>query len=219
MTITEATEEVTQATEKIFIHGMPITYTPDDGLHYLAIYDEIFSTLYDKHTITLAADGASLVVQGSNIKPNRSLTDEEMVSYLTEQLLESSNKVEQLRNTIVLLEQDAETISTYLLQEATNRGWCQDYNNFCETVNSKLSLSALEPSESEYEVSGKLTATASVGDTQVTVECDFTVTVTATSQDHADSIVNDDPQAFFDPEHEAVSAIRAGWDSYDVELN
>ena len=53
-TFTVATEETptTQATEKLFIHGMPITYTVADLMPQLATYDEPFSTWSDKHTIT-----------------------------------------------------------------------------------------------------------------------------------------------------------------------
>jgi hypothetical protein len=201
-------EEVTQAKEKLFIHGMPITYTVALLTPQQATYDELFSELSDRHTITLLIEGTSLIVNGSEIKPNRSLTDEEMVAYLTEQLFESSNKVEQLRRTVVLLEQDAEIISDDLLEEAVNRGWCQEYNQFCEEVNSKLSMLALQPQESEYEVEVEV---------QAEVNTRYTVFVTASSLESAQSMVDDDPDMFLDPAEVALAAAkRDGWDDVTV---
>jgi hypothetical protein len=220
MTITEATEEVTQAKEKLFIHGMPVTYTPPDGLPKQANYDEGFRFIYsDKHTITLLVDGTSVVVNGSDITPNRSLTDEEMVAHLTEQMFEMGTVIDRQVKTVDTLNSDIDKISTALQQEAENRGWCGEYNTFCAEVNSTLEMSELLPIEEEYNVSGKLTATASIGDTEVTIECSFNVTVTATSQEHADSMVEDDPILYFDPQFEAITAINSGFDSYDVEFN
>lgn len=201
-------EEVTQATEKIFTHGMPITYKVADLIPQQATYDELFSELSNRHTITMLADGTSLIVHGDEITPNRTLTDEEMIAYLTEQLFESSNKVEQLRRTVALLEQDAEIISDDLLEEAVNRGWCHEYNQFCEEVNSKLSMLALQPQESEYEVEVEV---------QAEVNTRYTVYVTASSLESAQAMVDDDPDMFLNPADVALDAAkRDGWDDVTV---
>ena len=201
-------EEITQAKEKLFIHGMPITYTPDDGLPKQAIYDEPFSTLSDRHTITLSVGETSLIVQGNTITPNRSLTDEEMVAYLTEQMFEMGKQVEQFRNTVVFLEQDVDKISSALLEEAVNRGWCEEYNQFCAEVNSTLRMSLLQPQEQEYEVEVEV---------QAEVTTRYTVYVTASSLEDAQFMVNDDPDCFFDPADAALDAAkRDGWDDVTV---
>ena len=212
-TFTAATEETptTQATEKLFIHGMPVTYTPLDGSPKQATYDEGFRSVYaNKHTITLVADGTSVVVNGSDITPNRSLTDEEMVAYLTEQMFEMGATIDRQDGFIKTLHSDIDKISTALKEEAENRGWCGEYNTFCEEVNSTLEMSELQPLEQEYEVEVEVKAEISTR---------YTLMVTASSLENAQSMVEDDPEMFFDPTSAASDAVQNdGWDDYEVSL-
>jgi hypothetical protein len=212
-TFTAATEETptTQATEKLFIHGMPVTYTPLDGSPQQATYDEGFRSVYaNKHTITLVADGTSVVVNGSDITPNRSLTDEEMVAYLTEQMFEMGATIDRQDGFIKTLHSDIDKISTALKEEAENRGWCGEYNTFCEEVNSTLEMSELQPLEQEYEVEVEVKAEISTR---------YTLMVTASSLENAQSMVEDDPEMFFDPADAALDAAKCeGWDDYEVSL-
>jgi pyruvoyl-dependent arginine decarboxylase (PvlArgDC) len=211
-TFTAATEETptTQATEKIYINGMPVTYTPLDGSPQQATYDEPFGSYGNRHNITLLADGASLIVDGSRITPNRSLTDEEMTAYLTEQMFEMGATIDRLYKTITALESDADKISTALAEEADDRGWCGEYNDFCERVNSTLERIALQPLEQEYEVEVEVKAEISTR---------YTLMVTASSLENAQSMVEDDPEMFFDPTSVASDAVQNdGWDDYEVSL-
>lgn len=213
-TFTVVTEETptTQATEKLFIHGMPVTYTPLDGSPQQATYDEGFRSVYaNKHTITLASDGTSVVVNGSDITPNRSLTDVEMVAHLTEQMFEMGTVIDRQDGFIKTLHSDIDKISTALKEEADNRGWCGEYNTFCEEVNSTLEMSELLPIEQEYEVEVEVKAEISTR---------YTVTVTASSLESAQSMVEDDPDMFFDPADAALDAAKTeGWDDYEVSLS
>jgi hypothetical protein len=217
-TFTVATEETptTQATEKLFIHGMPVTYTRESTSSLVevmqATYDEGFRSVYaDKHTITLVADGTSVVVNGSDITPNRSLTDEEMVAHLTEQMFEMGTVIDRQVKTVDTLHSDIDKISTALQQEAENRGWCGEYNTFCEEVNSTLEMSELLLLEEEYEVEVEVKAEVSTR---------YTVTVTASSMENAQAMVEDDPSMFFDPADAALDAAKnEGWDDYEVSLS
>ena len=203
-------EEVTQAKEKLFIHGMPVTYTPLGDSPQQATYDEPFGSYGNRHNITLLADGASLIVNNSDITPDRSLTDEEMTAYLTEQMFEMGATVDRQVKTIATLHNDHDKISTALKEEAENRGWCGEYNTFCEEVNSTLEITELLPLEQEFQVNTRVKAE---------VEVDHITYVTATSQEQADSMVEDDPNMFFDPEEVALDHVKNhGFDSYDVEL-
>lgn len=203
-------EEVTQAKEKLFIHGMPVTYKPLDSLPQQATYDEPFSTWSDKHTISIGDELTSLVVNGSDITPNRSLTDEEMVAHLTEQMFEMGATIDRQVKTIAALHSDHDKISTSLREEAENRGWCGEYNDFCERVNSTLEMSELQPLEQEYEVEVEVKAEISTR---------YTLMVTATSPEAAQSMVEDDPDMFFDPADAALDAAKTeGWDDYEVSL-
>jgi pyruvoyl-dependent arginine decarboxylase (PvlArgDC) len=160
--------------------------------------------------ITLLADGASLIVNNSDITPDRSLTDEEMTAYLTEQMFEMGATVDRQVKTIATLHNDHDKISTALKEEAENRGWCGEYNTFCEEVNSTLEITELLPLEQEFQVNTRVKAE---------VEVDHITYVTATSQEQADSMVEDDPNMFFDPEEVALDHVKNhGFDSYDVEL-
>ena len=213
-TFTVATEETptTQATEKLFIHGIPVTYKPLDGSPQQATYDEGFRYTYiDKHTITLVADGTSVVVNGSDITPNRSLTDVEMVAHLTEQMFEMGATIDRQVKTIATLHNDHDKISTALREEAENRGWCGEYNTFCEEVNSTLEMSELQPLEQEYEVEVEVKAEISTR---------YTVVVTASSLESAQSMVEDDPEMFFDPSDAALDAAKHNaWDDLEVSLS
>jgi hypothetical protein len=203
-------EEVTQAKEKLFIHGMPVTYTPLDDSPQQATYDEPFGSYGNRHNITLLADGASLIVNNSDITPDRSLTDEEMTAYLTEQMFEMGATIDRQYKTIMTLESDADKISTALAEEADNRGWCGEYNDFCERVNLTLERTALQPLEQEYEVEVEVKAEISTR---------YTLMVTASSLENAQSMVEDDPEMFFDPTSAASDAVRNdGWDDYEVSL-
>jgi hypothetical protein len=203
-------EEVTQAKEKLFIHGMPVTYTPLNDSPQQATYDEPWGSYANKHMITLLADGASLIVNNSDITPDRSLTDEEMTAYLTEQMFEMGATVDRLHKTITALESDADKISTALAEEAENRDWCGEYNDFCERVNSTLERIALQPLEQEYEIEVEIKAEISTR---------YILMVTASSLENAQSMVEDDPETFFDPTSVASDAVQnEGWDDYEVSL-
>lgn len=212
-TFTVVTEETptTQATEKLFIHGMPVTYKPLDGSPQQATYDEPFSTWSNKHTISIGDELTSLVVNGSDITPNRSLTDEEMVANLTEQMFEMGATIDRQVKTIATLHNDHDKISTALREEAENRGWCGEYNTFCEEVNSTLEMSELQFLEQEYEVEVEVKAEISTR---------YTLMVTASSIENAQSMVEDDPNMFFDPADVALDAAKTeGWDDYEVSLS
>lgn len=63
---------------------------------------------------------------------------------------------------------DFNIVSNALLEEAEERDWCSDYNEFVERVNEHLNIMQLETMEKEYEVEVELTRTQSVT-TYVTV--------------------------------------------------
>lgn len=206
--ITEETPapEVTQATEKLFIADLPIIYKPLDQDPTRATYNYPY-TMRDRHAITLT-DGKHITATGDEITPSRSLTDEEMIAYLNEQLYLANDEAQTYKKWHVDLRSDLDDITEALRQEAENRGWCSEYNDFCDEVNSKLKHAHLTPLEQEYEVEVEITAT---------VTTRATLSVMARSQDLAEEMVIDDPDAFFDPSDEALEEVKCnGFDNYDV---
>lgn len=208
--ITEETPapEVTQATEKLFIADLPIIYNPLNTDPTRATYNYPY-TMGDRHSITLT-DGKNITATGDEITPSRSLTDEEMIAYLNEQLYLANDEAQTYKKWHVDLRSDLDDITEALRQEAENRGWCSEYNEFCDEVNSKLKHAQLIPLEQEYEVEVEVTAT---------VTTRATLIVMARSQDLAEEMVIDDPDSFFDPNDEALSEAKmSGFDDYDVSL-
>jgi hypothetical protein len=146
----------------------------------------------------------------SEITPNRSLTDEEMIAYLNQELYAANKEAEMYMKRTNRLISDLGIIAEALRNEAENREWCDEYNEFCDTVNSKTEEHPLIPLEQEYEVEVEVTAT---------VTTRATLSVMARSRDLAEEMVIDDPNCFFDPNDEALSEAKmSGFDDYDVSL-
>ena len=208
--ITEETPapEVTQATEKLFIPDLPITYKVGDSAPIQALY--LSQGSYGKrHYITLG-DIKEVTAHESEITPNRSLTDEEMIAYLNQELYAANKEAEMYMKRTNRLISDLGIIAEALRNEAENREWCDEYNEFCDTVNSKTEEHPLIPLEQEYEVEVEVTAT---------VTTRATLSVMARSRDLAEEMVIDDPNCFFDPNDEALSEAKmSGFDDYDVSL-
>jgi hypothetical protein len=204
-------EVVTQAEEKLFIAGLPIVYKM--GAYQepeLATYNYQYN-YGDRHNITLA-DGKETLARADEITPSRSLTDAEMILYLTEQLYEASLSADSYKKMYHNAVEDIDAISTALSEEAENRGWCSEYNDFCHQVNATLKGGGyLQPLEQEYEVEVEVEATIRVS---------RTVYVMAASQEDAVSMVSDDPECYLDPSEEASEAARSfGWDDIEVTVN
>jgi hypothetical protein len=198
--------EVTQAKERIFIHDLPVTYTTALSPPIQALYQN--PAAYGKrHYITLG-DIKEVVAVDAEITPNRSLNDQEMIMYLTNELYEASKEADIYRERAVRIIADLEVIAEALRDEAESRGWCDDYNEFVSKVSDKTSEHHLLPLEQEYEVEVEVRANVS---TRVTLS------VTARSYEDAQEMVMDDPEAFFDPTHQALEeAQMSGFDDYDV---
>lgn len=101
---------------------------------------------------------------------------------------------------------DFDAVGKALMEEAENRNWCNEYDEFVERVNSNLIRNALPVREQEYEVEieviGSLTTTT-------------TVSVTATSQEAANEMVENDMDSYVDPDEILTDAARNV--SFDIE--
>lgn len=94
----------------------------------------------------------------------------------------SEAEYNKLKNKYELLEKDFTTVSQALRKEAEDREWCSDYNKFVEDVNEHLIVKELELLEREYVVEITFTRTQKV---------ETSITITATSRQEAEDIVND----------------------------
>jgi hypothetical protein len=200
--------EVTQAKERIFIQDLPVTYTGGHVPLLQALY--VSPAAYGKrHYITLG-DIKEVVAADAEIIPNRSLNDQEMIMYLTNELYEASKEADIYRERAVRIIADLEVIAEALRDEAESRGWCDEYNDFVTQVSEKTSEHHLLPLEQEYEVDVEVEAT---------VRTTRTISVLARSLEDAQEMVTEDPETFFDPIEEAIDAARAGgFDDLEVNL-
>lgn len=210
--ITEETPapEVTQATERIFIKGLPVLFEEQDAEPLQATYNYEYG-YGNSHNIILF-DGKERVARTSELTPARPLTDAEMVVYLTEQLYEASKSAESYKKMYHSASDDLDTIATALSEEAESRGWCGEYNDFCQQVNATLKGGGyLQPLEREFEVEVEIEAT---------IRVPRTIYVMASSYDDAVSMVADDPEAYLDPSDTALEVAKAdGWDDIEVNVN
>lgn len=85
-------------------------------------------------------------------------------------------------------ERDIRIIGEALIEEAEERDWCSQFDDFIEKVNNELSVE-LPLRQHEYDVEMLITQTR----TQT-----VTVTVTARNTDEARRLVEDDPSNHFD---------------------
>ena len=113
------------------------------------------------------------------------------------------------------LKQALKIINERLNEEASNRGWCDEFNDILDQVNSRIQNEAdgcfvLEGNTKEYEVQIE---------GEATVRWTHTVTVEANSEDEAIAMVEDNPDAYFDMGDAAEEQISYGngWD--DNEIN
>lgn len=105
---------------------------------------------------------------------------------------------------------DFEIVGDLLMQEAENRGWCDEYDEFVDAANEKTSLLELPTREQDYEV--EVEGTATIGWSR-------TVTVRARSIENAIFMVKDDPSSHFDMDEAALEAVQYGygWGSNDID--
>lgn len=209
--ITEETPapEVTQAEEKLFVPGLPVMYKMGNYAPELATYNYQYS-YGDRHNITLA-DGKETVARADEITPSCKLNDSEMIYYLTEELVKASESADYYKQLFSRSQDDIQTISDALLNEAENRGWCSEYNDFCEEVNSKLTGGTyLTPSEQEWEVEVEIEAT---------VRTTRTLYVMASSLENAQETVSEDPDVFLTGDEALDEVKSSGWDNVEVNIN
>ena len=210
--VTEETPapEVTQATEQIFIQGLPVLFKEKDSEPIEATYNYGYE-YGNSHNIILPND-QQRVVNTRELTQVRPLTDAEMVVYLTEQLYEASKSAESYKKMYHSAADDLDTIATALSEEAESRGWCSEYNEFCNQVNATLKGGGyLQPFEQEYEVEVEIEAT---------IRVPRTIYVMASSYDDAVSMVTDDPETYLDPSDTALEVVKAdGWDEIEVNVN
>lgn len=110
------------------------------------------------------------------------------IYYSAEEYKELQSQLESSRITASALRNDFEIVSECLLNEAADRDWCSEYNDWVDEVNLRLNRSTLRKLEREYSVKVELTETRTVS---------TYVTVTAASSDEAQEKVE-------------------SWDWYDV---
>lgn len=110
------------------------------------------------------------------------------------------------REVIVQMHNDFDAVGEALKDEAENRNWCDEYDQFVERVNAGLTRMILPVREQEYEVEVEVTGTLTTT---------TTVFVTATSQEAANEMVDEDMDSYVDPDEILTDAARNV--SFDIE--
>ena len=151
-------------------------------------------------------------IDAPEVKPSEEvgiITDlQAQVDRLTEQ-----NRV--LLSTVANWEQDWTTITDALHNEADRRGWCNEYDEFVNEVESDLRIGVMPRREREYVVSWTTT---------VIVNVPMSRTYTATSEENAEQMARDDYYTDVETQ-EVLDAVRDGnWEEsrdsyteYEVE--
>lgn len=132
------------------------------------------------------------------------------IEALNKQVADLTTERDRYQSNADAYSQDFYTVGEALMQEAERRGWCDEYDEFVESVQGNLSRLELPTRQQEYEVT--VTGTA-------VVSWSHTVTVTAKSEDDAISMVEDCPSDYFDTDEAANDSLNYGygWDSNDIE--
>ena len=111
----------------------------------------------------------------SNVNSQLSETD-----LLKERVASYERSIEIKDAKISKLSTDVEYLVNALREEAEHRGWCSDYNEWCDEVNEHLHMFELKKLTHEYTVAVELTKTISTT---------VFITVAATDDDDAQEIV------------------------------
>jgi superfamily I DNA and RNA helicase len=101
------------------------------------------------------------------------------VYYTQQELNDAKTKI---NNLVHQLREDFDVIREALLKEATNRDWCDAYNEFVDEVNSRTKDLQLHYMKKEYEVKVKL---------EETREQYVYITVEASSESEAEELVDE----------------------------
>jgi hypothetical protein len=89
-------------------------------------------------------------------------------------------------------QESIQTIGEALIEKAESMDWCGEFDEWVDIVNRRLAFGYELPTRiQEHEVEVEISGTVSVTKT---------FTVEARSQEHAEKLVADEPDSFFDPE-------------------
>jgi hypothetical protein len=86
----------------------------------------------------------------------------DIIERLSNDLANKKMESEQRQQRYITCLADIDTIGSGLMEEAENRGWCSEYDDFVDNVNASLSVACLPAREKEYEVTWVETYTVSV---------------------------------------------------------
>lgn len=95
---------------------------------------------------------------------------------------------------------DIDLIGSMLENEAENRNWCNEYDQFIDQFNGEAKIAHIEPREKEYDVTIDVTVTMTVP---------VTTSVTARSAEDAESIVGELASSYID-DSLVYSEVREG---------
>jgi hypothetical protein len=102
-----------------------------------------------------------------------------------------------------------DVLTQALYNEAEKRGWCSEYEEFCDSIAGELRMGwELVHREQDFDIDVDITVDGRV----VTTE---SISITARTKEDAMEMFNDDPSSFIDPVEVLLEAIRYG--SVDVE--
>ncbi len=104
-------------------------------------------------------------------------------------------------------EQDWDTLTGALHKEADRRGWCSEYDEFVDEIESELRIGTMPRREKDYTVTWQTT---------VLVTVDMARTYTATSEEAAIDMAKEDYYGASPEESDVLDAVRHGnWEESD----
>ena len=161
-------------------------------------------------------DNDSWIVVPSGVRdiivdPNRPPSVGKLIYLLADAFMSRNRAYKEKEKVVSETYQILEIIGNRLIEEADVRGWCSQFDEIIDEVNDKLPSGwALPNREKEYEVEVQVQGWASTT---------YTVTVTARSAEDAQSLVDDDPDAFFDADDVLTEHVRYNtFDTLETEV-
>lgn len=106
-----------------------------------------------------------------------------------------------------------DVLTQALYNEAEKRGWCSEYEEFCDSIAGELRMGwELVHREQNFDIDVDILVDGRV----VTTE---SVSITARTEEDAREMFNDDPSSFIDPVEVLLEAIRYGGVDVECELS
>ena len=161
-------------------------------------------------TLAPAATNADALIQALTAERDQARAT---AATLEDRLAVAESTCERVRAELAQLRSDVahdvDRLSDRLIDEADRRGWCEQYDEIIEDVNTHMRCIAIRTRQQDYEIEVAITGTMTIHKT---------VTVNARNRDEAFERFREYPESYFNVEEGLLDAAqRNGFNNIEID--